>query len=75
MLLYQMLSDAVALVMRLEPTPSCPGHEAPIGPMLQRLLKKWPKLVVQLVYLQLVHIKELANNQLITQKNKPSYGS
>jgi hypothetical protein len=43
--------------------------------MLQRLLKKWPKLVVQLVYLQLVHIKELANNQLITQKNKPSYGS
>ena len=28
MLLYQMLSDAVALAMRLEPTPSCPGHEA-----------------------------------------------
>jgi len=35
---YQTLWDRI-LVMK------------PIGPILQRLLKKWPKLVVQLVYL------------------------
>lgn len=39
---YQTLWDRI-LVMK------------PIGPILQRLLKKWPKLVVQLVYL-LVHL-------------------
>ena len=57
-----MLSDAVAIDVRLG-QPVLAQVMKPIGPILQRLLKKWPKLVVQLVYLQLVHIKELASKQ------------
>lgn len=32
----------------------CAEVMKPVGPILQKLLKRWPKLVVQLVYLFLV---------------------
>ena len=32
----------------------CPEVMKPVGPILQKLLKRWPKLLVQLVYLFLV---------------------